>query len=679
MTAETGRTKPDRAIDLVREADFWLGASRVSPSMREVERAGLRETLEPRIMQVLVALHQANGRVVSRDELIARCWEGRIVGEDAINRAIGKLRRLSEEEGDASFVIETIPKIGFRLMASQSLVATEAGSAGISPAIEARDDATTLSDTARASSLLAHQRGWRLAAGLALLTVAAFALAAWLLWPARPSGISVAVLPFDTLDSNSAARVFGKAVAEQIIVALNDVQVRTVSRDEAAASSGTSRDAAVKLGAEFILNGSVQSSEKGLHVTVHLDHASTHAAVWTASYDQNGVAALEFQWQIAGIVSEVVRQALSARKDDPAEMDDAALGIYLKLLPINANTQEAILERRALARQLIARAPKYAMAYSHLAVVSALLMNSVPPDQIAQLRADAKKAASQALALDPKNGIAYQALAALVPNGRWADQEAVLRKGLAVAPNYAPSSNFLCSVLASVGRLQEALALCTTSRMLMPQSPVQNAGLALGLVATGHVAEAIFTINRAAKIWPSRSFVWFVRFDILAESGHLDEARAMLDSAQNIPVSLEVKSIAARRAYLEALRLNTPASKTAAGNAIRSAMATGDLSSADGMRMFAKLGDVDSAFALARTLYVPQGSSRARGNTLLLFQSVTDSMRHDPRFMPLAAQAGLVDYWKTTGKWPDFCSQPGLPYDCRAAARAMTPKAVAPR
>ncbi|HWY64333.1 MAG TPA: winged helix-turn-helix domain-containing protein, partial [Rhizomicrobium sp.] len=90
----------------------------VSPSRLEVSRAGLHETLEPRIMQVLVALYQADGKVVSRDELIARCWEGRVVGEDAITRAIGRLRRLSETDDGASFVIETIPKIGFRLVAA---------------------------------------------------------------------------------------------------------------------------------------------------------------------------------------------------------------------------------------------------------------------------------------------------------------------------------------------------------------------------------------------------------------------------------------------------------------------------------------------------------------------------------------------------------------------------------
>jgi DNA-binding winged helix-turn-helix (wHTH) protein/TolB-like protein len=673
MTAGTDRPDFKFPVDLAREADFGLGASRVSPSTREVLRGAERETLEPRVMQVLVALFQANGRVVSRDELIARCWEGRIVGEDAINRAIGRLRRLSEVDREASFVIETIPRVGYRLVASLCDIPRPLVSELAAPPPGARKEKVQIAP--------AGSRRWLVLAALVLAGAAFVTSAAWLLWPARPTGISVAVLPFDTLDSNDATRVFGKAVAEQIVAALNDVQVQTVSRENTAALTGTSRDAAaMKLGAEFILNGSVQGGEKGLHVTVHLDHAFTHATVWTASYDQNGTQALEFQWQIAAIVSEVVQQALSARKDDPGEMNDAALGIYLKAVAgIHAMTQESFLEQRDLARQLIARAPKYAPAYSFLAIVSGLLMNSAPPGEIALLRADVKKAASQALALDSKNGMAYMALALLVPNWRWAEREAVFRKGLAVAPNTAGLQNYLANVLASVGRLREALALNTTSRMVMPQSPPQNASLARALVETGRVAEGISTINRAAKIWPSHAMVWFTRFDILANFGHVDAARAMLDSAQDVPVTLETRSIAAMRAYLDALRLNSPASKTAAGDAIRSAMAMGDLSIADGMRMFAKLRDVDTAFALAGTLFAPPDSRFVRASTAPLFQSVTQSMRRDPRFMLLAAKVGLVDYWVTTGKWPDFCSQPGLPYDCRAAARAVTPTAVAAR
>src|SRR5580765_1541001 len=104
---------PPRPIDLAREAPFKLGAGEVRPATREVIWRDQREALEPRIMQVLVALFRADGEVVSRDDLIRDCWNGRIVGDDAINRCIVQLRRLAERVD--GFGVETIPRVGYRL------------------------------------------------------------------------------------------------------------------------------------------------------------------------------------------------------------------------------------------------------------------------------------------------------------------------------------------------------------------------------------------------------------------------------------------------------------------------------------------------------------------------------------------------------------------------------------
>src|SRR5205823_13353373 len=103
--------KPPAGAEPIRlsdESDFLIGDLHVRPSLREVRWNGQKEQLEPRVMQVLVALARAAGAVVSREELIERCWEGRIVGEAAINRCISNLRELSETGGNASFRIETI-------------------------------------------------------------------------------------------------------------------------------------------------------------------------------------------------------------------------------------------------------------------------------------------------------------------------------------------------------------------------------------------------------------------------------------------------------------------------------------------------------------------------------------------------------------------------------------------
>jgi DNA-binding winged helix-turn-helix (wHTH) protein/tetratricopeptide (TPR) repeat protein len=102
-------------IELAHELPFTIGDLRVHPSTRQVEGGAERETLEPRVMQVLVALARADGRIVTRDELTEWCWGGRIVGEDAINRAIFRLRQVASGIGGGSFAVETITKVGYRI------------------------------------------------------------------------------------------------------------------------------------------------------------------------------------------------------------------------------------------------------------------------------------------------------------------------------------------------------------------------------------------------------------------------------------------------------------------------------------------------------------------------------------------------------------------------------------
>ncbi len=102
-------------IDLAHEPPFEIGALTVRPATRTVARNGIETVVEPRVMQVLVALAQARGAVLSRDDLVERCWNGRIVGDDAINRVLSRLRRLSDETEHA-FAIETITRVGYRLV-----------------------------------------------------------------------------------------------------------------------------------------------------------------------------------------------------------------------------------------------------------------------------------------------------------------------------------------------------------------------------------------------------------------------------------------------------------------------------------------------------------------------------------------------------------------------------------
>ncbi len=151
-----------RRIDLAHEAAFRLGVLRADPPLRALRRDdGAEEVVEPRVMQVLVALAAAGGATLSRDDLIQRCWEGRVVGDDAINRVISRLRRSAEGIGQGSFHIETLTKVGYRLIAD-----------GLAPAATAA--AQPGDDAVRRLKL--DRRAMLAGSGLAVVTVGGYAL-----------------------------------------------------------------------------------------------------------------------------------------------------------------------------------------------------------------------------------------------------------------------------------------------------------------------------------------------------------------------------------------------------------------------------------------------------------------------------------------------------------------------
>lgn len=156
-------------VDLGKRASFFFGATEIRPASCEVLGPGGREALEPRVMQVLVALASAEGETVTRDQLNLQCWGGRIVSDDSINRAISRIRQIARGAGAGTFEVETIPKIGYRLVTCES------------PTVPANDRLPELHSLERrpaGAAQVRRSRAWFVAiALLAALVVAATTLA----------------------------------------------------------------------------------------------------------------------------------------------------------------------------------------------------------------------------------------------------------------------------------------------------------------------------------------------------------------------------------------------------------------------------------------------------------------------------------------------------------------------
>ena len=104
-----------KLADLANRPDFDVGPLRVSPARRLVQGPAGSAHLEPIVMKVFLLLVDAGGSVVTRDELFGNAWGGVFVGDDSLNRAIARVRKIAAETAPGLFEIETIPRTGYRL------------------------------------------------------------------------------------------------------------------------------------------------------------------------------------------------------------------------------------------------------------------------------------------------------------------------------------------------------------------------------------------------------------------------------------------------------------------------------------------------------------------------------------------------------------------------------------
>lgn len=104
-----------KLADLARRADFAIGPLHVSPARRLVEGPVGSTTVEPIVMKVFLLLLDGAGSVVTRDELFGNAWGGVYVGDDSLNRAVARVRKIASDTAPGLFEIETIPRTGYRV------------------------------------------------------------------------------------------------------------------------------------------------------------------------------------------------------------------------------------------------------------------------------------------------------------------------------------------------------------------------------------------------------------------------------------------------------------------------------------------------------------------------------------------------------------------------------------
>jgi Tol biopolymer transport system component/DNA-binding winged helix-turn-helix (wHTH) protein len=108
-----------------RRAAFRVGEWTVQAELNSLTRDDVIRHIEPKVMKVLLTLSAQQGRVVSKEELISAVWPDTFVSDDVLTRCISILRRITEDDPHTPHFIQTIPKVGYRLVAPISELPVE--------------------------------------------------------------------------------------------------------------------------------------------------------------------------------------------------------------------------------------------------------------------------------------------------------------------------------------------------------------------------------------------------------------------------------------------------------------------------------------------------------------------------------------------------------------------------
>ena len=628
-------------IDLAQQADFDLGSLRVRPATCEVEVTGETQVVQRRVMQVLVALADARGSVVSQNDLIARCWRGLSVSDDAIIRCVSKLRKLAASYPDDPFSIETIPGVGYRLTSSSFV---EHGPA-------------TKRESAPGSKRF---RSWFVPAMLLALVLIGGTL--WNLH-GRASVDSrnwVAVQPFEILSSSGDVRALAQRIPNEVVDALGDSQVESaLAGEEARKASRTSPG--------LIVTGLVRADNRNTVVDLRIEDGTTRAALWSTEFKRDSRETSDLPMEVAARVADMVNMINFARNANPPLADDSALSALLQ-------TTDMIRDSRGgdwaqlidHAQGVVARSPDFAFGHSVLAAayIEGATEADVPDRKKAMADA-ARREANLTLKLDPQDAGAYAVLAGLELGRRpynYRAGEAILLRGMKFAKHPKEPLGALYqyegNLLGSVGRLREGLSFQLIAQAKDQWSPAKMSRLALVYANLGNMPAAEEALQKAVQRWPNHTFVRNARRSIAGFYGQPSDALSTIEQL-DAGAPTDQGENAVWRMYIHARSTTSGQERAAAVRGIRGAADQGKISRENEIMMLAGLGETRLAMEATNSAL-----DHRELDPRFMFAPVTRNMRQDPGFVRLADRMGLIAYWRETDKKPDFCTNPASRGEC---------------
>jgi TolB-like protein len=421
--------------------EFLFSNHRLDTDRRELRRGSEAIAIEPQVFDVLVHLIENRGRVVSKDDLIAAVWGGRIVSDSTLTSRINAARKAIGDSGEAQKLIRTIPRKGFRFVGEVSLAAMEAthtGVAGQGP------------EPARPALPVAD----------------------------RPA---IAVLPFTNMTGDPAQEYFSDGISEDIITALSKLRwFFVIARNSSFIYKGRAvhlKQIADDLGVGYVVEGSVRKVGDRVRISAQLNDVATGSHIWAERYDRNLADVFAVQDEITEAIVGAIEPQLyaaenfRARRKPPDSMDAwdllmRAMSHYWRVTRQDNVVAQALLEKAA------AIDPHYGQAFGLLAT-SHTFSAHMGWEDMTVAAPIAEQAASAAILADSEDPWAHHALGCVhLFARRFDDSLAEFEWALQLNPNFWMAQAYYGLTLAYCGRWQEAASSVQRALRLSPRDPL---------------------------------------------------------------------------------------------------------------------------------------------------------------------------------------------------------------
>jgi len=485
---------------------------------RELHRETAPVAVEPQVFDLLVHLIRHRDRVVSKDDLLAAIWQGRIVSESALFNRINAARSAIGDTGDQQRLIKTFPRKGIRFIG----VVQEENAAARAPI------------------------------GIVEPLRPALAL------PDKPS---IAVLPFANMSSEPDQEHFADGISEDLITGLSRIRwLFVIARNSTFVYKHRAVDVkqvSRELGVRYVLEGSVRRAGKRLRISAQLVDATTGGHHWVERYDRELGDIFAVQDEITrSVIAAIEPRLLAAEGVRALARSPNDLGAWELVARAQTHVWRLTRQDNATAIDALIHAveayPDYAPARSLLGfcLVFAAHMGWVDRDHGMIAGREQVVCAIALDDCDPWGQIAHGYLAMM--ERRTEESIAAFRRAVNLNPSSAAAHCYLSHGLAFAGCDREAIEHAEDAIRLSPLDPEMAlflGGIAVAHYTAGRYAEAAQFTTEILRLRPGFQGAQRLRCASLAQAGRVDEARSFLATVRREQPQVSIDWIRASVPY----------------------------------------------------------------------------------------------------------------------------------